>query len=124
MADNNRNSDKPKARLWTREEITLALALYMVTPYGKISSNNKAIQDLAARLNRSSGSVSLKLANLAAVDPAVAASGRKDFQTAASSTGKFGKIMWASAMPILRALIRTLSAQHTSSRSGCPSGWV
>lgn len=33
MADNNRNSDKPKARLWTREEITLALALYMVTPW-------------------------------------------------------------------------------------------
>ncbi len=90
MADNNRNSDKPKARLWTREEITLALALYMVTPYGKISSNNKAIQDLAARLNRSSGSVSLKLANLAAVDPAVAASGRKGF----SNGGKLDREVW------------------------------
>lgn len=104
MADNNVN-DKPKPRSWTREELTLALALYLVTPYGRISKENKAIQDLAARLNRTPGSVSLKLANLAAIDPEVAARGRKGF----SNVGKLDRIVWEDYVGIGNADLERLS---------------
>lgn len=46
---------------WSREEVTIALGLYAVTPASKISGKNKAIQELAKLLGRSPGSVSYKL---------------------------------------------------------------
>lgn len=55
-------------RLWTEDEIVLALALYEITPSSKISGKNPAIMRLAQMLGRSSGSVSFKIANLLALD--------------------------------------------------------
>lgn len=53
---------------WSREEVTIALGLYAVTPASKISGKNKAIQELAKLLGRSPGSVSYKLSNLLELD--------------------------------------------------------
>ena len=64
---------------WSIDEITLALALYFRTPYSRISTRNPDIQALAAQLNRTPGSVSLKLGNLANLDLRVLQSGRKGF---------------------------------------------
>jgi putative restriction endonuclease len=55
-------------RNWKRDEIILALGLYAVTPSAKINSSNKAIQELAKLLGRSTGAVSYKLSNLLELD--------------------------------------------------------
>lgn len=63
--------------LWTDEQITLALHLYTVTPYSKISPKNPEVIDLANLLGRSPGAISLKLSNLAACDQKGLALGHK-----------------------------------------------
>ena len=75
---------------WSKEEIILALGLYSITPYGRITSTNPLIQALAVQIGRSPGAVSFKLANLADLDPRVAASGRRGF----SNGGKTDKAVW------------------------------
>lgn len=67
-------------KLWSIEETTLALALYLRSPKGKSSVPSTPIADiraLARQLNRTDGSVSLKIANLASLDRRVIESGRK-----------------------------------------------
>ena len=58
---------------WTREETILAYDLYCRTPFAKISMRNQDIVELARILGRSSGSVGLKMANLAHYDPVLIA---------------------------------------------------
>lgn len=64
-------------RPWNEREIRSALALYYQIPFGAIDHRNPAIIELADVLERSPGSVGLKLANLASLDPTVVASGRR-----------------------------------------------
>lgn len=54
---------------WSREETILAFDLYCRTPFGKISHGNPEIIKLAQLLGRTSGSVGLKMHNLAHYDP-------------------------------------------------------
>jgi putative restriction endonuclease len=54
---------------WSRVEHILAFNLYCKTPFSKINSSNKQIQELAVIINRSIGSVAMKLANFARLDP-------------------------------------------------------
>jgi len=58
-------------KLWTREELILAINLYCKTPFGKIHDRNPDIIDLASKLGRSPGSVGYKLANFASIDPSL-----------------------------------------------------
>jgi len=58
-----------KNRLWTREELILALNLYLKLPFGKISHRTPEIIDLAILINRTSDAVSMRLSNFASVDP-------------------------------------------------------
>ena len=78
------------SKLWTEDELILALALYLRTPYGRISERNPDVQALAARLNRTAGSVAFKLANLARFDRIVADEGKKGF----SNGSKLDKVVW------------------------------
>ena len=55
-------------RNWTRSEVKEALALYLVTDFGRIHSKNPAVIGLAARIGRTPSAVALKLTNLAALD--------------------------------------------------------
>ena len=54
---------------WNRSETILALELYCITPFNKISNNNTEIIGLANLLGRTVGSVILKMFNLAHNDP-------------------------------------------------------
>ncbi|MBQ8707820.1 MAG: HNH endonuclease [Succinivibrionaceae bacterium] len=54
---------------WTREETILAFDLYCKISFGKISSTNPLVRELAEIIGRTPGSVSLKMCNLAALDP-------------------------------------------------------
>jgi len=60
---------KMMRRNWTRIEILAALQLYFRTPFGKLHTSNPDIILLASILNRTPGSVSMKLVNLANCDP-------------------------------------------------------
>jgi len=63
------NIQNMKNRLWTREELILALNLYLKLPFGKISHRTPEIIDLAILINRTSDAVSMRLSNFASVDP-------------------------------------------------------
>lgn len=54
---------------WSREEHIVAFNLYCKTPFTKINSSNKDVKELAAIIGRTNGSVAMKLANFARLDP-------------------------------------------------------
>lgn len=56
-------------RLWTREELILALNLYLKLPFGKLHSRTPEIIHLANTIGRTPGSVAMRLNNFASVDP-------------------------------------------------------
>ena len=55
--------------LWTREELLQALNLYHRTPFGKQHSTYPPIVELAEKIGRTPGAVSMKLNNLTSLDP-------------------------------------------------------
>ncbi len=59
----------PTVNLWTREELILTLNLYLKLPFGKMSSRNPEVKNLASIINRTKDSVALRLVNYASVDP-------------------------------------------------------
>ncbi|MCP4298067.1 MAG: HNH endonuclease [Proteobacteria bacterium] len=80
-----------KGRLWTREELILAINLYCKTPFGKIHIRNPEIVELANFLGRTSGSVGYKLANFASLDESLDRKG-------ASNVSKLDKMVWKEFM--------------------------
>lgn len=78
-------------RLWSEEELTLALGLYLITPYSKINKNNPLVIKLSEFLDRTPGSVSRKLGNFASFDDKVKASGRKGL----NNVGKLDRVIWS-----------------------------
>lgn len=55
--------------LWTRDELILALNLYLKLPFGKLHSRTPEIIHLAKLLGRTSSSIAMRLNNFASVDP-------------------------------------------------------
>jgi putative restriction endonuclease len=60
---------KEVRKLWTRDELILALNLYLKLPFGKLHSGNPQIIHLAEIIGRTAGSVAMRLNNFASVDP-------------------------------------------------------
>jgi len=58
-----------KRRLWTRDELILALNLYLKLSFGKIDARTPEVIHLASIINRTSNAVSMRLANFSSVDP-------------------------------------------------------
>jgi putative restriction endonuclease len=56
-------------KLWTRDELILALNLYLKLPFGKLHSRTPEIIHLANLLGRTPGSIAMRLNNFASVDP-------------------------------------------------------
>lgn len=56
-------------RLWTREELILALNLYLKLPFGKLHHGTTEIIHLAKILDRTPNSIAMRLSNFASVDP-------------------------------------------------------
>ncbi len=56
-------------KLWTRDELIVALNLYLKLPFGKLHSGTLEIIHLAHLIGRTSGSVAMRLNNFASVDP-------------------------------------------------------
>jgi putative restriction endonuclease len=62
---------------WTRGELLVMLNIYEKLPFGMFDQAQAVVRDIAARLGRTPGSVAMKLGNLASLDPAIKARGRK-----------------------------------------------
>jgi len=58
-----------KRRLWTKEELILALNLYLKLPFGKFHHGTPEIIHLASLIDRTPSSVAMRLSNFASVDP-------------------------------------------------------
>lgn len=63
-------------RLWTREELILALSVYFQLPFGRLNRTTSEVKELARILGRSENSAALRLVNFAACDPYIINSGR------------------------------------------------
>ena len=81
---------KEGQRLWTRDELILAINLYCKLPFGKMHAGNPLVQDLTNIIDRTPSSVALKLGNLASFDPTLQARGIKG----ASNASKLDKEIW------------------------------
>lgn len=52
---------------WSREELLILLNLYEKIPFGKFDQGNPVLVDVARRMERTPGSVAMKLSNLASL---------------------------------------------------------
>lgn len=67
-------------RKWNREEMILALNLYLKIPFSQIRSTNPAIVYLAKLIGRTSNAVALRLVNYASCDPILRSRGIKGME--------------------------------------------
>ena len=56
-------------KLWTRDELILALNLYLKLPFGKLHHSTPEVIHLAQILDRSANAIAMRLSNFASVDP-------------------------------------------------------
>ncbi len=75
---------------WTRTHTLIALNLYCKLPFGKLHKTNPLIKEVAAKMGRKPGSLSMKLCNFASLDPVLAARGIKGLKGAS----KQDREMW------------------------------
>ena len=64
-------------KLWTREELILALSVYFQLPFGRLNQTTPEVKELAKLIGRSNSSAAIRLTNFAACDPYIINSGRK-----------------------------------------------
>lgn len=83
-------TEKKARNDWTRVQVLAGLHIYLQLNYGQLHSRNPKIKELAGWIGRTANSVALKLCNLASLDPAVLASGRKGMDGAS----KVDKAVW------------------------------
>ncbi len=96
-------------RNWQEDEVREALALYLVTDFGRFHSRNPDIISMAARLGRTPSAVALKLANLAALDDSLPQRGMGN----ASATDRR---VWETYLEKPDAVILTYERQTNSAR--------
>lgn len=81
---------KEGQKLWTKDELILAINLYCKLPFGKMHSRNEDIKKLAEIIGRTPSSIALKLGNFASFDPTLKERGIKG----ASNASKLDKKVW------------------------------
>ena len=62
-------------RRWTREELLVVLNLYEKLRFGQFHSRQPVIIEVAEKMQRTPGSLAMKLSNLASLDPKLQARG-------------------------------------------------
>lgn len=81
---------KEGQKLWTRDELVLALNLYTKLEFGKMHSRNLAVVELGRLINRTPGSVAFKLVNFASLDPEL----KKRGIVGAKNSGNLDHLIW------------------------------
>lgn len=81
---------KEGQKLWTREELILAINLYCKLPFGRLHRSNPKVIKLSELIGRTPSSVAYKLVNFASLDPSLKKRGIRG----ASNASKLDKIIW------------------------------
>ncbi|MFT4735600.1 MAG: putative restriction endonuclease [Arcticibacterium sp.] len=81
---------KKGQKLWTREELILAINLYCKLPFGRLDKSNPQVIHLAELIGRTPSSIAYKLVNFASLDPSLLSRGIKG----ASNSSKLDKVIW------------------------------
>jgi len=68
-----------RGRRWTEQELLVALHLYCRLPFGRLHYKNPEIIRFAQLMGRTPGSLAMKLANLASIDPHLDRKGLSSF---------------------------------------------
>lgn len=79
-----------RLNLWTEEEVTLALLLYLSRPFGQLRSPHPDVVRLASLIGRTPGAVSRKIGNLGFCDDSLKAQGISGLANGA----KVDKLVW------------------------------
>lgn len=98
-------------KLWSRQELILALHLYFKIDFGKISQNSQEVIDLAKIIGRTPDAVSFKLSNFSSLDPCHINRGVKGLPNA----GKLTEVIWGEYYNNLGEL--SFEAEKISSKS-------
>ena len=81
---------KEGQKLWTRDELVLAINLYCKLPFGKMHKATPEIIKFAELIDRTPSSIALKLGNFASFDPTLRQRGVRG----ASNASKLDKQIW------------------------------
>ncbi len=95
-------------RNWSEEEVRLALALYLRTPFGRMHRRNPQVIALARYLQRTPAAVALKLCNLAALDDSLPRAGMRNASRADRRVWRRFRAAPDSLLPAWRKLMRLL----------------
>lgn len=76
---------------WTREQLLIALRLYMRTPFGRLHSKNPEIITLASQIGRTPSALAMKACNFASLDPAFRATNRAGL----SGASEADRMIWS-----------------------------
>jgi predicted restriction endonuclease len=79
-----------RGKPWTHDELMVAMNLYCKLPFGQLRHGNPLVIEVAEKLDRSPSSLSMKLCNLAALDPIHQARGVKGL----SSVSQADRQIW------------------------------
>ncbi len=82
-----------KGKLWTREELLLALNLYYKIPFGQFDKHNPRVINLAKLIDRTPSSVAMQLNNFVSLDPYHQNRGISGLR----SPGKLAQRLWTEA---------------------------
>ena len=80
----------PSRTNWSRQQLLVAFALYCRMPFGKISSRHPDIIRVATAIGRTPAALSMKMGNIASLDPAITSTGRKGLRAASAND----RAMW------------------------------
>ncbi len=72
----------PSGKPWTYEELMIAMNLYCKLPFGQLRHGNPLVIEVAQKMGRTPSSLSMKLCNLASLDPYHQARGVKGLRAA------------------------------------------
>jgi hypothetical protein len=100
---------------WTRDQLLMALRLYIRLPFGRLHGTNPEIVRVAGAIGRTSGALAMKACNFASLDPAQRARGI----SALGNTSKADRELWAEYQENAEAV--SASAEDASARFEGPS---
>jgi predicted restriction endonuclease len=86
-----KRGDMAKGKPWTHDELMVAMNLYCKLPFGQLRHGNPLVIEVAEKLGRTPSSLSMKLCNLASLDPYHQARGIKGL----SGASRADREIWA-----------------------------
>ncbi len=76
---------------WTRDQLLIALRLYMRSPFGRLHGRNPRIIEQAGKIGRTPNALAMKACNFASLDPVFRASNRRGL----SGASEADRVIWS-----------------------------